>query len=89
MYRISFDYILGIRPTYSGLLVDPSIPSDWKGFLVERVYRGTKYIIDVENPHGLEHGRVKLCVDGQEIEGNTLPVSEQKICRVTAVMNKE
>lgn len=89
MYRISFDYILGIRPTYSGLLVDPSIPSDWKGFHVERVYRGTKYIIDVENPHGLEHGRVKLCVDGQEIEGNTLPVSEQKICRVTAVMNKE
>lgn len=89
MYRISFDYILGVRPTYSGLLVDPVVPSEWKAFKVERVFRETKYIIEVENPENVEHGVNCIFVDGTEIEGNILPISGKKICRVTVIMGKE
>ena len=89
MYRISFDYILGVRPTYNGLLIDPAIPSDWKSFKVDRVFRDTKYFIEVENPDGLENGVSSISVDGEIIEGNILPVVEKKECYVKVIMGKK
>ncbi|MFH1195129.1 MAG: glycosyl transferase family 36 [bacterium] len=88
MYRISFDYILGVRPTYNGLLVDPAIPSEWKSFKVERVFRGTKYIIEVENPDGVEHGVKNILIDGNGIKGKVLPVFENKTVNVKVIMGK-
>lgn len=88
MYRISFDYILGVRPTYAGLQIDPAIPSEWKSFVVERIFRGTKYIIEVENPEGVEKGLVSISIDGNKIEGNILPKTNAKECRVKVVMGK-
>jgi len=89
MYRISFDYILGVRPTYKGLLIDPVIPLEWKSFKVERVFRKTKYIIEIQNPSGIERGLKSITVDGVEIEGNTLPISEKEICKVKVIMGNE
>jgi cellobiose phosphorylase len=88
MYRVSFDNMLGVRPTYSGLMIDPVIPSSWKSFKVERIFRGTKYIIEVENPGGVEQGIKSVVADGVQIEGNILPVSDKKICKVKVVMGK-
>ncbi len=89
MYRIAFDYILGVRATYQGLLVDPVIPSSWKNFKVERIFRGTKYIIEVENPNSIEHGLSSINVDGIDIEKNILPISKKEVCYVKIVMGKE
>jgi cellobiose phosphorylase len=88
MYRVSFDYLLGVRPTYNGLLVDPAIPSVWKSFKVERIFRGTKYIIEVENPDGVEHGVRSVAVDGKEISGNVLPVADNGTCNVKVIMGR-
>ncbi|MFO7446448.1 MAG: glycosyl transferase family 36 [Ignavibacteriaceae bacterium] len=88
MYRISFDYILGVRPTYAGLLIDPVIPSEWKSFRVQRNFRGTKYIIDVENNEAVDHGVTYIFVDGEGIEGNILPQTEKKVCMVRVIMGK-
>ncbi|MGD8781234.1 MAG: glycosyl transferase family 36 [Ignavibacteria bacterium] len=89
MYRIAFDYILGVRPTYDGLMVDPAIPSKWKSFKVERIFRGTKYIIDVENPNMVERGIDSIYVEGEKIEGNILPVFEKATCYVKVKMGNE
>jgi len=47
-------YMLGIRPEYDGLLVDPCIPTDWKGFKATRKFRvlltRLKWLILMENP---------------------------------------
>jgi len=86
MYRVSYDYMLGIRSTYTGLLIDPAIPSHWKGFTAERVYRGTRYIIEVENKSEFQKGVKKIEVDGHLIEGNILPLTEKAICEVKVVM---
>lgn len=86
MYRIFFDYILGIRAAYSGLLIDPAIPSEWKFFKAERIFRGTKYLIEVENPHGSEHGVKSISVEGKKIEGNIVPMLEKTICNVKVYM---
>ncbi len=86
MFRISFDYILGVRAAYNGLIVDPAIPSDWKFFKVERIFRGTKYIIEVDNPEGVDHGVSSVIVDGTTIDGNIIPVSKNKVCSVKVRM---
>ena len=82
-------FILGIRPDYDGLLIDPCIPDHLDGFKVSRTFRGITYNIDIENPNHVEKGVVKLIVDGQEVNGNTIPFDSDmtgKTVNVTAVM---
>ncbi|MBK7174156.1 MAG: glycosyl transferase family 36 [Bacteroidales bacterium] len=86
MYRVSYDYLLGIRSTYKGLIIDPAISSSWKSYTVERVYRGTRYKIEVLNPGGKEKGVTELWVDGKQIKGNLIPVSTDPICQVKVIM---
>lgn len=64
-YAIS-QYILGIRPDYDGLVVDPCIPKSWEGFTVHRKFRGADYTIIVSNPNRVSKGVKKLLVDGKE-----------------------
>jgi len=75
-YAIS-QYILGIRPDYDGLLIDPCIPDDWKGFTVTRKFRGAYYTISIENPYGVSKGIEKVFVNGVESNLNLIPVFEQ------------
>lgn len=70
-------YILGIRPAYDGLMVDPCIPSSWDGFKVTREFREARYNIEVQNPDHICKGVKKVIMDGREIDGNILPVSEK------------
>nr|AAC45510.1 cellobiose-phosphorylase [Thermoclostridium stercorarium] len=71
-------YILGVRPVYDGLMVDPCIPASWDGFTVTREFRGSKYRIRVENPEHICKGVNKVIMDGKEIEGQVLPVSPKE-----------
>jgi cellobiose phosphorylase len=70
-------YILGVRADYEGLIVSPSIPSDWDGFEVTRQYRGATYEIKVENPEHVSSGVKKLTVNGKTIEGNRIPIAKK------------
>jgi N,N'-diacetylchitobiose phosphorylase len=56
MYTAATQNILGIRPQYDGLLVDPCIPAEWDGFEVTRQWRGATYHIQVFNPEHVEKG---------------------------------
>jgi cellobiose phosphorylase len=69
--------ILGIKPDYDGLQVDPSIPRAWDGYTVIREFRGDKYRITVKNPHHVSKGVMKMTVDGREVNGNTIPLGNQ------------
>ena len=68
-------YILGIRPEYDGLVIDPCIPSSLEGFEVKRDFRGVTYHITVKNPAHVEKGLKALSVNGVTLEGNQIPVS--------------
>ena len=57
-------YMLGIRPEFDCLTVDPCIPADWKDFEVTRVWRGALYHIHVENPEGVCRGVARILVNG-------------------------
>jgi N,N'-diacetylchitobiose phosphorylase len=68
-YTAVTKYILGVRPTYRGLEIDPCIPADWKDFEVTRKWRGATYLITVRNPQGIEKGVRSIVVNGQSVEG--------------------
>jgi cellobiose phosphorylase len=65
--------ILGIKPDYDGLRVDPCIPKGWTGYSVSRRFRGAVYEIELRNPDGVCRGVAKLILDGNELEGNVIP----------------
>ena len=67
LFRVIHEYILGVRPTYEGLLIDPCIPARWRGFTVRRQFRGAVYRIHVRNPNHVEAGVVDACVDGASL----------------------
>ena len=73
-YYAVTQYILGIRPDYDGLVVTPCIPKTWKGFTVNRTFRGVEYRIGVKNPEGVCKGVKHLIIDGDDTEGNTIPL---------------
>ena len=66
-------FILGIKPSYNGLVVDPCICSEWKEYTVRRRFRGSSYEITVQNPSGVCKGIVSMIVDGVPVEGNLVP----------------
>ncbi len=87
MYVAATQWILGIRPTFKGLLVDPCIPPEWDGFGVVRYFRGVRYEIDVQNPDHVGQGVKAVVVDGEVIEDHVLPLSEDgQTHRVMVVM---
>ena len=66
-------YILGIKPAYKGLEINPCICSQWKEYTVRRRFRGGIYEITVQNPDGVCKGVREMYLDGQKIEGNIVP----------------
>jgi len=74
VYQAATQYILGIRPEFGGLRVDPCIPAGWDGFQVRRTFRGAHYHIIVRNPEHVCKGVREVRIDGQPISGSLLPV---------------
>ena len=68
--------ILGLRPDPNGIRIAPSIPSEWKEFSVEKVFRGKKLHIRVENPDGKESGFASMTVNGKSYEDNYIAAYE-------------
>jgi cellobiose phosphorylase len=64
-------WILGIRPTLTGLQVAPVVPADWTGFKVTRKFRGNTYAISVQRTG--PGNTVTLMADGQPVAGTILP----------------
>ena len=86
MFRINFDYILGIRPHYSGLLIDPVIPTHWKSFKAQRIFRGTRYDIEVLNPEAVESGVKTILVNGKSITGNIIKLETKQSISVQVIL---
>ncbi|MBI1870890.1 MAG: glycosyl transferase family 36 [Chlamydiae bacterium] len=88
-YRITGEWILGVRPDYNGLVIDPCIPKKWDGFKMTRRFRGDIYQIEVKNPKHVSGGIWEIKVDGFSIKGNVVqPVGDGKAHSVEVMMGK-
>ncbi|MBY9003586.1 MAG: glycosyl transferase [Candidatus Lokiarchaeota archaeon] len=72
--KAATDWILGIRPQFHGLMIDPCIPKKWDEFRVTRHYRDGIYNIHVQNPNHLSKGKTRIRVDNIEQENNMIPI---------------
>ena len=61
--------ILGLNPEADGIVIDPSIPSEWKSYTLRKVFRGKVLNVTVNNPNGSEHGVKSVTVNGAKIDG--------------------
>jgi len=65
LFKVGWEWILGIRPTLEGLVIDPCIPASWPGFAVSRQFRGAQYDIEVKNPDHVHAGVQQVIIDGE------------------------
>ncbi len=61
-------YMLGIRPDFETLNINPCIPYDWKEFSVTRKWRGATYNIKVLNPDSVMKGVKTIKLNGEEVD---------------------
>ncbi len=70
-------HILGIRPDFDGLHIEPCIPSNWDGFKVTRKFRGVLYHITVMNPGHISRGVNRILIDGDILGSPVIPLYEK------------
>lgn len=74
-YTAATKWILGIRLSFDGLVIDPCVPSDWREFSVQRRWRGATFMITVRNPDGIQKGVKSIMLDSATVRG---PIPPQK-----------
>jgi len=77
--KVIVDWILGVRATKNGLVVDPCVPKDWNEFSVKRLFRGTVYNIKVfkKSNSDKSNSSYYIIIDGKKMEGNLIPLTKK------------
>ncbi|MDR1807733.1 MAG: hypothetical protein LBR33_07480, partial [Propionibacteriaceae bacterium] len=84
MYQAATKYVLGVRPGFGGLTVDPCVPGEWTGFTLTRRWRDAVYHIEVRNPSGVSAGVAQATVDGTPATLTTDPLTGRTSVLLTA-----
>ena len=81
-------WILGIRPTYDGLEINPVIPDSWNGFSARRIFRGLEYKITVSRIG--PGNQAEVIVDGKKLHGTIIsePTQKSKLIQVEVNLGK-
>jgi N,N'-diacetylchitobiose phosphorylase len=85
-YTAATRWILGVRLTFDGLIIDPCIPAAWKEFKVARQWRGATFHITVTNPSGVQKGVQSVMLNGALIEGAIPPQPSGTVHEIAVVM---
>ncbi|SHJ37359.1 cellobiose phosphorylase [Rubritalea squalenifaciens DSM 18772] len=75
-------HILGIRPGYEGLIIDPSLPADMGKVQIERVFRGCTYKITLQP--AASGASPSIIVDGEVTHSNVITPQPEKTLSVLA-----
>jgi len=68
--------ILGVKPDYDGLRIDPCLPAQMTDVRVTRKFRGSEYDIHIVNRAGDEKGTLTLTIDGKPLAGCVIPADQ-------------
>jgi cellobiose phosphorylase len=70
--RVVSEWVLGVRPTWDGLLFDPCLPAAWNHAAMRRPWRGASLAIEIGRQAGRAPGEVTVEVDGRRLDGHVL-----------------
>ncbi|OJU08802.1 MAG: hypothetical protein BGN88_11620 [Clostridiales bacterium 43-6] len=78
VYNSVFLDILGIKPSFDGLILDPCLPSGWTDVSAVRMFRKSKYRFRFIKEKGIFNDIKEIKVNGNVIDGNLLPYGENQ-----------
>jgi cellobiose phosphorylase len=74
LHRVVCEWVLGVRPEWDGLAIDPCLPPGWPGARMTRPFRGATYEIEILRTDDLPAGvSTELELDGRRLEGTLVP----------------
>ncbi|MDR1387819.1 MAG: hypothetical protein LBJ44_09580 [Propionibacteriaceae bacterium] len=82
MLTAASQHILGLRPDFDSLVVDPCIDPAWDGFDVGRLWRGARYDISVRNPNHVSAGVARVRLDGRPLPLSGDPTVARPVARL-------
>lgn len=86
LFMCGTQHILGVRPEFDGLLMDPCLPKHWKRCRVRRQFRGATYDIEILNPNGVQSGVKYVEVDDVRQTSPLVAPKSRGVHRVTVMM---
>jgi cellobiose phosphorylase len=72
-YNVLMKEMLGIKPGYNSLEINPRLPSAWPGLKAERVFRGRVFHINIGRSKNENPG---LILNGIRMKGNIIPLTD-------------
>jgi len=81
LFTVILNEMIGIKPEFKGLRIEPKIPSEWKEVYVKRNFRNSIYEIRIIN-QGKAKEIEKILVDGKEVGSNILQFKKRKTYKV-------
>ena len=85
-YVAATQWMLGIRLSFDGLIIDPCIPKKWKGFEVQRQWRGATFHIRVKNHNHVQKGIRSVVMDGTTVTGPIPPQPSGSVHEILVTM---
>ncbi len=73
LHRVVCERVVGVRPEWDGMRVDPCLPPGWDEVRMKRPWRGATLDVTVARDESLAPGDVRVVVDGKPIEGTLVP----------------
>jgi len=74
--QAAVQHLLGLRPTHTGLRIDPCLPTTWDGYRARRRFRGAWYDVLVKNPQHVCRGIRSIFLNEQPISSACLPIPQ-------------
>lgn len=71
--RVMLEWVIGVRPEWQGLLIQPCAFPSLGAVAFTRLYRGCKVQVKFDAAHCRPGVEPRVCVDGKEVEGGLIP----------------
>ncbi|MEO0629390.1 MAG: hypothetical protein AAFY46_01515, partial [Planctomycetota bacterium] len=72
LHYVSLTHVLGVRPVFGGLMIDPCPIDGMGGVSVERTWRGRTIRVSFDASQFTPNGKVQLTLNGTPHAGNTI-----------------
>ncbi len=73
--KVSLEWMLGVRPVFGGLMIDPCPPAELGRVRVKRTWRGREVVVEFDSSAFRSGAAPTLMVNGSPMSGNVLPES--------------
>jgi cyclic beta-1,2-glucan synthetase len=76
LYRVTLEYILGIRISNNKLIINPCIPENWSEYSVSLKWKDYNFDIQINNPRHVCNGVKTIILNNTELESKDIDLTK-------------